>query len=69
MRDEGGVYLRCVNPECPAQIRGALEFFAGRNQMHIDGLGPAVIDQLVGGGLVRHFGDLYKLDASALANL
>jgi DNA ligase (NAD+) len=69
MRDEGGVCLRCVNPECPAQIRGALEFFAGRNQMHIEGLGPAVIDQLVGDGLVRHFGDLYSLQAGELKDL
>jgi DNA ligase (NAD+) len=60
-RDEGGVYLRCVNPECPAQIRQRLEFFAGRNQMDIEGLGPAMVDQLVTGNLVKHFGDLYRL--------
>jgi len=61
VRDAGGVYLRCVNPECPAQIRERLEFYAGRNQMDIEGLGPAVVDQLVSKGLVRHFGDLYSL--------
>ena len=60
-RDAGGVYLRCLNPECPAQIRERLEFYAGRNQMDIEGLGPAVVDQLVGKGLVQHFGDLYSL--------
>ncbi len=60
-RDEGGVYLRCVNPECPAQIRERLRFFAARNQMDIEHLGPAVIDQLVERGLVRQFGDLYRL--------
>ena len=60
-RDEGGVYLRCVNPECPAQLRERLRFFAGRNQMDIEHLGPAVVDQLVDAGLVRHFADLYKL--------
>lgn len=69
VRDEGGVYLRCVNPECPAQIRQRLEFFGGRDQMHIDGLGPAIIDQLVSKGMVRHFGDLYKLTGEMLKDL
>ena len=68
-RDEGGVYLRCVNPECPAQLRERLTFFAGRNQMDIANLGPAVVDQLVGGGMVRHFADLYELKAEQLEGL
>jgi DNA ligase (NAD+) len=68
-RDEGGVYLRCLNPECPAQIRERLEFYAGRNQMDIEGLGPAVVDQLVGKGLVRHFADLYSLKKDQLVEL
>lgn len=68
-RDEGGVYLRCINPECPAQIRQRLEFYAGRDQMDIENLGPAVIDQLVNKGLVRHFADLYKLDLLTLSGL
>jgi len=53
--------LRCINPECAAQFRERLEFFAGRNQMDIENLGPAIIDQLVDHGLVRHFADLYAL--------
>ena len=68
-RDEGGVYLRCVNPECPAQIRQRLRFFAARNQMDIEHLGPAVIDQLVDRGLVEHFGDLYRLRKQDVAAL
>jgi DNA ligase (NAD+) len=68
-RDAGGVYLRCLNPECPAQIRERLEFFAGRNQMDIEGLGPAVVDQLVGAGLVQHFADLYSLKKDQLVGL
>jgi len=68
-RDEGGVYLRCINPECPAQIRERLRFFAGRNQMDIENLGPAVIDQLVDRGLVKHFADLYKLRKEDLIEL
>jgi len=68
-RDEGGVYLRCVNPECGAQLREKLRFFAARGQMDIEHLGPALIDQLVGEGLVRHFADLYHLTAEQLVGL
>lgn len=68
-QDEDGVYLRCINPECPAQLRERLEFFAGRGQMDIDHLGPALIDQLVEAGLVRHFADLYALTAEQLTGL
>ncbi|MGC9454617.1 MAG: NAD-dependent DNA ligase LigA [Phycisphaerae bacterium] len=68
-RDEGGVYLRCVNPECPAQLRERLKFFAGRDQMDIDHLGEKLIDQLVDKTLVRHFADLYKLRKQDLVEL
>ena len=68
-RDEGGVYLRCINPECPAQIRQRLEFFAGRDQMDIENLGPAIVDQLVTRGMVKHFADLYKLQLFELVEL
>ena len=68
-RDEGGVFLRCGNPECPAQLRERLRFFAGRNQMDIDSLGPAIIDKLVDNGLVRHFADLYLLKKEDLVGM
>ena len=68
-REEGGVFLRCGNPECPAQLRERLRFFAGRNQMDIDSLGPAVIDKLVDNGLVRHFADLYLLKKEQLVGM
>jgi len=68
-RDEGGVTLRCINPECPAQLRERLAFFAGRGQMDIDALGPAVIDRLVDKGLVQHFADLYALQKDDLVGL
>jgi len=61
--------LRCINPECPAQFRQRLRFFAARGQMDIDTLGPAVINQLVDSGMVRHFADLYALDVEAVAEL
>ena len=61
--------LRCPNPECPAQFRERLKFFAGRNQMDIGEIGPAIIEQLVAGGLVRHFADLYTLKLEDLVVL
>ncbi|MDR0610191.1 MAG: NAD-dependent DNA ligase LigA [Planctomycetaceae bacterium] len=60
-QDSGGVYIRCNNQECPAQIKEKLRYFAGRNAMDIEGLGKELIDQLVDSGLVKNFGDLYRL--------
>ena len=61
VRDEGGVFLRCVNPACPAQIKERLRYFCGRNQMDIEGMGYALVEQLVEMGWVKSFGDLYRL--------
>ncbi|MDR2115961.1 MAG: NAD-dependent DNA ligase LigA [Planctomycetaceae bacterium] len=60
-QDSGGVFIRCNNSECPAQIKEKLRYFAGRNAMDIEGLGKELIDQLVDSGLVKKFGDLYRL--------
>ena len=60
-RDEGGVFLRCVNPACPAQIKERLRYFCGRDQMDIEGVGTVLADQLVDSGLVHEFADLYRL--------
>ncbi|MDR2441258.1 MAG: NAD-dependent DNA ligase LigA [Planctomycetaceae bacterium] len=60
-QDDGGVYIRCSNSGCPAQIKEKLRYFAGRNAMDIEGLGKELIDQLVDSGLVKNFGDLYRL--------
>jgi DNA ligase (NAD+) len=68
-KDENGVYLRCVNPTCVAQLKERLEYFVGKGQMDIDHLGPAVIEQLVDKGLVNTFADLYKLRFDQLVQL
>ncbi len=60
-QDEGGVYVRCPNPNCPAQLRESLRFFASRAAMDIEGLGIKLIDQLIGAGLVTSFADIYRL--------
>lgn len=60
-KDEGGVYIRCPNPECPAQVKERIRYYASRNAMDIEGLGDKLVDQLVDQGLVRSYGDLYRL--------
>jgi len=68
-RVEGEVAYRCVNTACPAQLKESLLHFAGRRAMDIDGLGEALVDQLVDKGLVRDVADLYALTHEQLADL
>jgi DNA ligase (NAD+) len=60
-QDEGGVYIRCPNPTCPAQLRETLIFFASRPAMNIDGLGEKLIEQLLAAKLVDGIPSLYRL--------
>jgi DNA ligase (NAD+) len=69
VREEGGVALRCAIDSCPAQVRERIVFFAGRDQMDIDQLGPKIIDQLIEAGLIKDFTDLYELRAEQLEPL
>lgn len=69
VRDEGGVYIRCPNHECPAQIKERLRYYASRDAMDIEGLGEKLIDQLVEKGLVRSYADLYHLTKDQLVKL
>ncbi|QGJ71381.1 DNA ligase [Planctomycetales bacterium 10988] len=69
VRDPEGVYIRCVNPDCPAQLKERLKFFAHRTAMDIDGLGEKLIIQLVDQGLVTRIGDLYRLKEEDLLPL
>jgi DNA ligase (NAD+) len=68
-RPEGEVVYRCENVSCPARIRRALEHFASRGAMDIEGLGEAIVDGLVDQGLVHDFADLYALTAPQLETL
>ncbi|HSD88760.1 MAG TPA: NAD-dependent DNA ligase LigA, partial [Kofleriaceae bacterium] len=69
-REEGKVVLACTNRlGCPAQQLAAIEFFASRGQMNIDGLGEKVVQQLVGAGLVHDVADLFVLTAEQVADL
>ncbi|HMC90242.1 MAG TPA: NAD-dependent DNA ligase LigA [Gemmataceae bacterium] len=68
-REEGGVYFRCMGPACPAQLKERLRFFAHRNAMDIEGLGTALVEQLVDSGLVRSIPDVYRLNLDQLLEL
>ncbi len=67
--DESGIALRCVNGECPAKIQRQLEHFASKAAMDIDGLGPAIIEQLLENGMIERPDDLYRLDKEQLSAL
>jgi DNA ligase (NAD+) len=69
VRDEGGVYIRCPNPECPAQLRQRLIYFGSRPGMDIDGLGEEVVDLLLEHGLLHSYADLYRLTVDQVAGL
>jgi len=69
VREEGEVASRCVNVNCPAQLKESVLHFAARKAMDIDGLGEVLVDQLVGKGLVRSVADVYQLAESKLVEL
>jgi DNA ligase (NAD+) len=68
-KDEGQVAVRCVNAQCPAQLKRRIEHFASRGAMDIEGLGEAMVQQLVDHQLVRDVSDIYQLRAAQLTPL
>ncbi|SHN86808.1 NAD-dependent DNA ligase LigA [Desulfitobacterium chlororespirans] len=69
IREEGEAAHRCTSITCPARQREAIIHFVSRNAMNIDGLGPAVIYQLLEAGLIKDAADLYSLEYDALVPL
>ena len=69
VREEGEAAIRCENPECPAQLLRNLIHYSSRDAMDIDGLGPAVIEQLVENGLLHSPADLYRLTMEQLIEM
>ena len=69
VREEGEAATRCVNPQCPAQLLRHLIHFASRDAMDIEGLGPALLEQLLQKGWVNSPADLYTLEAGKLSKL
>ena len=69
VRDEDGAFLRCTGAECPAQLHRNLTHFASRDAMDIEGVGPAVMSQLIEREMVKSPADLYFLTKEQLASL
>ncbi len=68
-REEDEAVLRCTNAECPAQLLRHLIHFTSRDAMDIEGLGPAVLEQLLQNGLISNIVDLYTIDYEKMATL
>ena len=68
-REDGEAVLRCTNAECPAQLLRHLIHFTSRDAMDIEGLGPAMLEQLVNADLLHNIVDIYSLDYEKVATL
>ena len=69
VRTEGEVDYRCVNANCPAKLLGTILHFASRGVMNIDGMGEALVNQLIDRGLVKNVADIYDLTKENLLGL
>jgi len=69
VKDEGQVAIRCVNAQCPAQLKRRIEHFASRGAMDVAGLGEAMVEQLVSRGLVTEVSGNYGLTSKELSGL
>lgn len=69
IRESEYVAVRCINLGCPAQVKARIRHFASRDAMDIEGLGIALIDQLVEKGLVKDMPDIYHLDFEKVSSL
>lgn len=68
-KPEDEAVLRCVNPTCPAVLKGALKHFVARRAMNIEGLGDKLIDAFVDAGFIKRPSDLYKLTTEKILSL
>jgi DNA ligase (NAD+) len=69
VREPGEAASRCINTNCPARLKESILHFASRNVMNIDGMGSALVDQLVDSGMVRGVADIYLLSVDRLLTL
>ncbi len=68
-KDAGGVYYRCTYPLCREQLKQRVIYYASRNAMDIEGVGPALVEQVVDRGYVQDVADLYSLTPEQIAGL
>lgn len=69
VRPDGEAVRRCVNPECPAKVKGRIGYFASRRAMDIEGLGDVLIDTLVDNGMLKDVAELYSIKLEDISNL
>ncbi len=69
VREDGQAHYRCTGTNCPAQLSRSIIHFASRDAMDIDGLGPAIIDQMIERGLISSYADLYYLKEEDIADM
>src|SRR5579872_160083 len=69
VREEGEAASRCINTNCPARLKESVLHFASRGVMDIDGMGYALVDQLVSGAMVKSVADIYTLTCEQIAGL
>ena len=69
VREEGEAAIRCINPECPAQLLRNLIHFCSRDAMDIEGLGPSIIETFVDNGFIEKTSDIYHLNETEIAKL
>lgn len=69
VKDEDGAFLRCTGAECPAQLSRNIAHFVSRDAMDIEGLGSAIVEALIGKGIIASPGDIYYLTVDQLKSL
>lgn len=69
VREEGEAAIRCINPECPAQLLRNLIHFCSRDAMDIEGLGPSIIETFVDCGFIKKTSDIFHLNENEIAGL
>ena len=69
VREEGEAAVRCINPDCPAQLSRSIIHFVSRSAMNIDNLGESVVEQFIANGLIKSAADLYYLKKEDIASL
>lgn len=69
VREEGESDIRCINPECPAQLLRNLIHYCSRDAMDIEGLGPSIIETFVNEGMIKTVTDIYRLDKEKIVSL
>ncbi len=69
VRENGEAAVRCINPECPAQLIRNLIHFCSRDAMDIEGLGEAIVETFVQKGIIKTIPDIFTLDKAAIASI